>query len=47
MSELEKHMKPITFEQALSVFDDKPTEIKPDDVKPLTIEDAKKLISRD
>lgn len=47
MSELEKHMKPITFEQALKVFDQKPTEIKPDDVKPLTIEDAKKLISRD
>ena len=47
MSELEKHMKPITFKQALSVFDQKPTEVKPDDVKPLTIEDAKKLISRD
>ena len=47
MSELEKHMKPITFEQALKVFDQKPTEVKPDDVKPLTIEDAKKVVSRD
>ena len=47
MSELEKHMKPITFEQALKVFDQKPTEIKPDDVKPLTIEDAKKVVARD
>lgn len=47
MSELEKHMKPITFEQALSVFDDKPTEMKPDDVKPLTIDEAKKVVARD
>lgn len=47
MSELEKHMKPITFEQALSVFDQKPTEIKPDDVKPLTIDEAKKVVARD
>ena len=47
MSELKKHMKPITFEQALSVFDQKPTEVKPDDVKPLTIKNAKKVVARD
>jgi len=47
MSELEKYMKPITFEQALKVFDQKPTEIKPNDVKPLTIDEAKKVVSRD
>lgn len=47
MSEFEKHLVPITLEQALKVFDKKPTEVKPEDVKPLTINEAKKVVSRD
>lgn len=45
MSELEKHMTPITFEQALAVFDEKPTEIKEGDIKEITLEDATKVFN--
>lgn len=43
----EEAWKPISFDEAMKVYDEKPTEVKPDDVKPLSIEDAKKVVARD
>ena len=44
MSEFEKHMVPMTLDQALKVFDKKPTEVQPEHVKPLTPEEAIEII---
>lgn len=46
MNEFEKHLVPITLEQALSVFDNKPTEIKEGDIKEITLEEAIKVIEK-
>lgn len=46
MSEFEKHMVPMTFEEALKVFDQKPTEIKDNDIKEMTLEEAIKVIEK-
>lgn len=40
MSEFEKHMTPITLQDALKVFDEKPAKVEVGDVKPLTTEEA-------
>ena len=46
MNEFEKHMTPITFEQALKVFDQKPTEIKEGAIKEITLEEAVKIVEK-
>lgn len=40
MSEFENQLVPITLQDALKVFDEKPAKVEVGDVKPLTTEEA-------